>query len=875
MMFLLLACVGSKGPAADSIPTVETSTVDSGTDTDDTTTTPTDDTGTGDTGTPSAPCSADPIPATDPDCPEGVAALTGGVPYASVDEAIAAATLGATVGVCPGSWPTNATIRTPLTLRGRAGREATVLDGGGVGRVLTVVLSHYEAEVAVEGVTITGGETSEDGGGIYLDGAGALTVKRACVYANHAGRDGGGINGLGALSLTLGPDVGIEWNRAERDGGGVYANYTDDWVHDTTFVGNTAGGMGGGYYAGNGEIFVSDVVFERNVASSGGGAWYEAPLRFGSLAYFRRVTFLDNVASDLGGGLGMAEDGAGTSGVIEAGTFRGNIADVGGGLGNTSVYESSTSVPGTLFEGNSARLGGAIGGDVVTFDRAILVDNSATEAGGAVYAMLYAFGLGAVLEGNAAPVGGGIALDHGLLWLVSDFGTGVLANLPDDIALLVGGTAYDGLGAGAVVWCDDPDGCRFAPSGPAASADTEETADTGGTGTAAVGCDGTTAALIGSTAYATVGDAVVAAPSGATVDVCPGDWPAVLVVAGDLTLRGAGFETTSLDGEGDGPVISVEAGASLVVSDLSLHGGHAQLGGGLLVQGVVEAARVVAEGNTAADGGGIAVYGGDLTWTGGRIQGNTALGRGGGVSLTGGSLAVVGSRISGNLAADGGGIYALGGVLTLDASPLEDNVAGIGWGGGLAAYSLVARGVTATGNYAQYTGGGIYCDGCSLSEVVATGNAAGGGGGVYLDGGSLSASVVSGNVAISGGGLFVLDGIVEDTAILSNQGLSGGGVWSRDTTLTRVTLSENRAVDGGGLSVFGEATVADSSVTGNLADRGGGAWLGGGVLTSLTSDWGTGADENLPDDVASETSSEASYGAAASFTCDAATGVCE
>ena len=874
MLFLLLACSRWNGPAADSIPTVETSTITSGTNTDDTT--PTDD-----TGTPTAACSGDLVPVTDPDCPEGVAALIADVPYMSVDEATAAATSGALVEVCPGRWLTNATITTGLTLRGRAGREATVLDGGGVGRVLTIDLPGYGGEVRVEGVTITGGETAEDGGGInaYVDEGVALVLLNACVLSNHAGGDGGGVAGM---DLTLGPGVRIESNGAEGLGGGVYTAYGDVRILDVTFAWNTAGARGGGYYGGYVDVFATDVVFEGNGASDGGGAVYDSPSRGRGRGEFQRATFLDNVATGLGGGLQIVEDGTyEIAGVVEDGTFRGNIADIGGGLGVAGDYGNVPTVHRTTFEGNGARLGGAIGGVAAKLDGSVFVGNSATEAGGAVYVESYAVGSAGRFERNTAPLGGGIALASANLWFVGDFGAGASANVPDDVALLTESIAYGGLGEKAVVLCEYPDGCRFAPPGPEAPADAGDTGepfDTGGSGTAAPGCDATTAALVDGVPYATIGEGVTAATSGATVDVCPGDWPANLVVTGDFTLRGAGSDATALDGGGEGTVVFVEAGAQLVISGLTVHGGYAEDGGGLYVEGVVEASGLVVEGNLASgDGGGVALNGGELSWTGGRIGHNTAHGSGGGIYQKGGSLTVVDADISGNYSRGGGGVYATEGITTVEDVRLQDNVVGSGTGGGAFAQggTVVVRGVTVTGNYARDSAGGMYCADCSVSDVVATGNVSSSGGGICMNGGSLTTSVIAGNDAISGGGVYVFNnGLVQDTEITANQAVYGGGVQSGGATLTRVTLSGNRAVDGGGLYLYDDTTLQDTTVTGNLADRGGGAWLELGVLTSLTSDWGTGADDNVPDDVASELSSEASYGAGASFTCDAATGVC-
>lgn len=220
---------------------------------------------------------------------------------------------------------------------------------------------------------------------------------------------------------------------------------------------------------------------------------------------------------------------------------------------------------------------------------------------------------------------------------------------------------------------------------------------------------------------------------------------------------------------------------------------------------------------TILDGGGLgptlAVSAGEVTITGFTLTGGTSVGFGGGLSVLGTEPVTVESCvITDNQSTDGGGIYASAGAqLALVQTTIAGNVGGIG--GGLAmqsngAGSLAMTDCTIAENASDEFGAGMVLVGVPMAEITST--------------------TIADNASLDGGGLAVVDSIV---------------------TLT-------------------DSTVLRNSATGN----GGGLLLvtGTGVVTSIDGDWGVGADDNTPQDVAIPgVGTWSSYGAGASFVCDA------
>jgi hypothetical protein len=214
------------------------------------------------------------------------------------------------------------TINKSLTITG-AGPTQTILDGGGVTRVLNV----SSGTVTLAGLTIRNGNGNGTFGGGVLNNGGTLTLRSAIVTNNHAGSSGGGIlnlNPSGSLTVT---DSVISNNQAMgggAGGGGIMANGTLT-LANTTISGNSAGLAGGG-------LVVSGTATATNLTVSGN-------------------------TSPRGGGIEVE----GTNFVLTLvnGTVVGNIASAGPGGGLRNAPGGGFTVRNTIVADNTATAGGA------------------------------------------------------------------------------------------------------------------------------------------------------------------------------------------------------------------------------------------------------------------------------------------------------------------------------------------------------------------------------------------------------------------------------------------------------------------------------------------------------------------------------------
>ncbi|MFQ5601240.1 MAG: nitrous oxide reductase family maturation protein NosD [Candidatus Krumholzibacteriia bacterium] len=195
---------------------------------------------------------------------------TGDAP--TIQAGIDSAATGDTVAVHPGTYFENLAINDKdLVLRGLSGAEATVVDGGGHGRVLT-----WFGAGVLEGFTIRGG-WMEIGGGIHLTGLGPAVIRQNIIEDN-AARGGGGV----FLDVVARSDIVIESNVvrnnwSESDGGGMLiANAADGvpkvYVRDNLIEGNhVEDGLGGGIRSFNSHV-TDNIIIRNFAAMSGGGA---------------------------------------------------------------------------------------------------------------------------------------------------------------------------------------------------------------------------------------------------------------------------------------------------------------------------------------------------------------------------------------------------------------------------------------------------------------------------------------------------------------------------------------------------------------------------------------------------------------------------
>jgi hypothetical protein len=152
-----------------------------------------------------------------------------------------------------------------LTIQG-AGAGVTIIDGGGIDRVIDVVSS----TVIISGLTIRNGNrgSGDSGGGVRNQGT--LTLTDVAVSGNSAGNGGGMINN-GTLTAA---NITVNGNTAAGASGGGIVNGGTMTLINCTISGNAAVNEGGGLLNFAGTSNLTNVTITNNTADSdnmGGG----------------------------------------------------------------------------------------------------------------------------------------------------------------------------------------------------------------------------------------------------------------------------------------------------------------------------------------------------------------------------------------------------------------------------------------------------------------------------------------------------------------------------------------------------------------------------------------------------------------------------
>lgn len=227
--------------------------------------------------------------------------------------------------------------------------------------------------------------------------------------------------------------------------------------------------------------------------------------------------------------------------------------------------------------------------------------------------------------------------------------------------------------------------------------------------------------------------------------------------------------------------------------------------------------------------------------------------RGGGLYASKSALVASGCTWSRNAAGFGGGVNANAGALTLQACALTDNVATLGFGGGVFTRDCPSVAVLASllaGNAAGgRTGGGIAAFNSTLRVSGSTlrNNAAptGCGGALGLDVNAAllldGATVLANNTARDGGGAcceLCASMALQDSYMIENEagaGGSGGALYSSasPTVLSNMTLRDNAAPTGGAIAAYASPlSLADCVLERNAAQ----GTHGGAVLHDASDD---------------------------------------
>ena len=273
-----------------------------------------------------------------------------------------------------------------VVIRG-LGADTLTIDAGGNSRVFNINDdSDDESEVTIQGLTISGGYTQDNGGGIY--NAEALKVIDTVItnntssyryYEDYYGDpyyyngDGAGIFQYAGSLLVKNSEISS--NSADDDGGGIYTYSGDVRVINSDIVNNSADSSGGGIYASSGDVRVTNSDIAENNSYSGGGIYVA-----GANVRVTDSDIADNSADYSGGGIYAS---SGDVRVTDSDIAENN-SYFGGG-----IYARNNSDVGfvrSVVTQNSAEYGGGIYNDGTTSVKSSsITENSATSEGGGVH----------------------------------------------------------------------------------------------------------------------------------------------------------------------------------------------------------------------------------------------------------------------------------------------------------------------------------------------------------------------------------------------------------------------------------------------------------------------------------------------------------
>jgi hypothetical protein len=379
--------------------------------------------------------------------------------------------------------------------------------------------------------------------------------------------------------------------------------------------------------------------------------------------------------------------------------------------------------------------------------------------------------------------------------------------------------------------------------------------------------------------------------AGDTINVAPGTYLAAagggittFTKSANVVGSGAGVFLDANNVAGNSVVAVNAAGITVKLTNLTLRNGtnNTAFGGGLRVQaGTAITKDVNISGSKSALGAGAVVYpAATLTMDGGTISGNSGATTGGGGIYNGGTTNLTNVTISGNSGASGAGLYdAAGATLTVNGGSIASNTASLVAGGVYALGTTNLSNVNVHDNTAIQGGGAVVGNaatltvtGGAISNNTATAAALGQGwgGGVYVVGktgttpataaGVLNISGTTLNSNLASGGAFAaagLGGAILSSGTLTIDGASfsgnratgtgslgglGGAIYHGGSapavpqmTITNTAIlggGVTNAVGGGAIAAANDFTATGLTVSGNVAQLGGGIFSS--ANTSLT-----------------------------------------
>lgn len=543
-------------------------------------------------------------------------------------------------------------------------RDGIDLNGGGI---------FNQGNLTLERVTVTANRTAAGIGTYYgggINNLGTLTIRNSTISNNQAKTNGGGISNGGTLTVLNSTLTG---NSAGEQGGGIGAGFVGSvTLINSTIAGNRADISGGGLYHGNG-MTLRNVI----VADNQGGDC----ARFNTVATDVRNSLFEvagcGVAHGVNGNLVGQDPGLGAlTGATFFPLLPGSVAiDAGNNsfvpvdltldqAGNPRIFGSAVDLgsyesAGALVTISPATNNVAEGGQVsITIERTGATDNALTirfTRSSATDLILQL--AGNLIGGDEVIIPAGAAAVALTLTAVDD----IEAEADESHSVTLIDAAEYNLGlaqvAAVTVTANDLVVTNLNDFTNATPANAR-----GGT---------LRQALRNASNFAGA-DTVTFAVTG----VIPLSGGSLKTTGSALTtLAGAGV---TVDGRGNGSVFQIEGPTT--INDLTITGGNAERGGGLLIANVLVLNRSTVHGNRARFGGGIYSIFGMVTINHSTIRGNHATEYSGGIwndealDPAAVNMTINNSTISGNTAAHNAGIGHWANKMVINNSAIVDNI---------------------------------------------------------------------------------------------------------------------------------------------------------------------------------------------------------
>jgi gliding motility-associated-like protein len=268
-----------------------------------------------------------------------------------------------------------------------------------------ILVAEIHMSIAISNLTIEGGDVVGEGGGMYKNTGGTLSLKNVKFINNRAdGHRGGGIN-IQSRNTSIVENCEFRGNKVKNIGGGLFSVLANLTVINTKFIENecfntstTEDTKGGGLYVdgalgGAGKIELRKCLFYKNIAHFQGGGSH-IYLYNSDEAVVDQCDFSENIlkgksGTSFGGGL-IVFGGTHPNGVLAIKAtvsnclFYKNIsASQGGGIWamrGRHILENNT------FLANEAKLGGAYmatSGNI-SFKNCTIAENRASSGTGGI-----------------------------------------------------------------------------------------------------------------------------------------------------------------------------------------------------------------------------------------------------------------------------------------------------------------------------------------------------------------------------------------------------------------------------------------------------------------------------------------------------------